>query len=227
MGVLDEYFTDDRLKLAFTFQAKYLECPRGNVLGSLASCLTSNTATASITPRWPLGNLREYGPGHRGRRRRDPARRRGPRNQIPRSSRRFGGTHQRRYTRVRRFNRECRLRPRPQHHLWQAKGIQGISLLKKKYSCSTFMLYLGIDKVYEDQPHHHIIFADDYHKTFNKFWRDKPSHEHVGLHPQLKYHRPHRGTARTLTAIRACPFGKHPAWTRLGGGKGGLRRADH
>ncbi|MEM7144092.1 MAG: phytoene desaturase family protein [Verrucomicrobiota bacterium] len=36
------------------------------------------------------------------------------------------------------------------------------SLRKKKYSCSTFMLYLGLDKIYHDAPHHHILFADDY-----------------------------------------------------------------
>ncbi|MCU0608739.1 MAG: phytoene desaturase family protein [Chitinispirillaceae bacterium] len=34
-------------------------------------------------------------------------------------------------------------------------------LRKKKYSCSTFMLYLGVDKKY-DEPHHNIIFANDY-----------------------------------------------------------------
>ena len=32
----------------------------------------------------------------------------------------------------------------------------------KKFSCSAFMLYLGLDKIYEDEPHHHILFADDY-----------------------------------------------------------------
>ena len=32
----------------------------------------------------------------------------------------------------------------------------------KRYSCSTFMLYLGLDQIYADEPHHHIIFADDY-----------------------------------------------------------------
>jgi phytoene desaturase len=36
------------------------------------------------------------------------------------------------------------------------------ALRKKVYSCSTFMLYLGLDKKY-DEPHHHIIFAKDYH----------------------------------------------------------------
>lgn len=32
---------------------------------------------------------------------------------------------------------------------------------KKSYSCSTFMLYLGVDKIY-DLPHHTVFFADDY-----------------------------------------------------------------
>ena len=33
-----------------------------------------------------------------------------------------------------------------------------------KYSCSTFMLYLGLDRVY-DIPHHNIVFADDYRRN--------------------------------------------------------------
>jgi phytoene desaturase len=37
-------------------------------------------------------------------------------------------------------------------------------LEKKRYSCSTFMLYLGIDKIYDHIPHHNIIFSDDYRK---------------------------------------------------------------
>jgi len=37
-------------------------------------------------------------------------------------------------------------------------------LKKKKYSCSTFMIYLGIDKQF-DLPHHSILFAEDYKKN--------------------------------------------------------------
>ncbi|MGG4490489.1 phytoene desaturase family protein [Metabacillus idriensis] len=37
-------------------------------------------------------------------------------------------------------------------------------LEKKKYSCSTFMIYLGLDKQY-DLPHHSIIFSEDYKKN--------------------------------------------------------------
>ena len=38
-------------------------------------------------------------------------------------------------------------------------------LNKKEFSCSTFMLYLGINKVYKDIAHHSIIFANDYRKN--------------------------------------------------------------
>ncbi len=37
-------------------------------------------------------------------------------------------------------------------------------LQKKKFSCSTFMLYLGLDKQY-DLPHHTVFFAEDYRKN--------------------------------------------------------------
>jgi len=38
---------------------------------------------------------------------------------------------------------------------------------KKKYSCSTFMLYLGLDKLY-DEPHHTIFFAKDYRTNIQR-----------------------------------------------------------
>lgn len=38
------------------------------------------------------------------------------------------------------------------------------NLEKKKFSCSTFMLYLGLDKIYYE-PHHNIYFAEDYKKN--------------------------------------------------------------
>lgn len=37
--------------------------------------------------------------------------------------------------------------------------------LKKKYSCSTYMLYLGINKIYDNLPHHNIIFAKNYREN--------------------------------------------------------------
>lgn len=168
MGVLDEYFTDDRLKLAFTFQAKYLgmspwKCPG---LFSILSYI-------------------EYGHGiyHT----------QGGLSEISESMARVieeeGGE-----IRLGAEVREIKYRGRRAASVELTNGetlecddlivnadyaharstIFGKrkeskeSLLKKKYSCSTFMLYLGIDKVYEDQPHHHIIFADDYHKNLQQ-----------------------------------------------------------
>ena len=38
---------------------------------------------------------------------------------------------------------------------------------KKGYSCSTFMLYLGVDKLYAEQPHHQIYAAEDYESNLD------------------------------------------------------------
>ncbi|MFP4165335.1 MAG: phytoene desaturase family protein [Chitinispirillaceae bacterium] len=46
------------------------------------------------------------------------------------------------------------------------------NLMKKRYSCSTFMLYLGVDKIYPDA-HHQIIFARDYRKNIEDVVRHK------------------------------------------------------
>ncbi len=60
------------------------------------------------------------------------------------------------------------------------KKYKDAVLEKKKYSCSTYMLYLGVNKTYPDIPHHSIIFADDYKKnveeiTNTKILSDDPS----------------------------------------------------
>lgn len=46
------------------------------------------------------------------------------------------------------------------------------NLKKKKYSCSTFMLYLGVDKKY-DIPHHNIFFANDYKTNIEDIFNNK------------------------------------------------------
>jgi phytoene desaturase len=38
-------------------------------------------------------------------------------------------------------------------------------IAKKKFSCSTFMLYLGLDGIDDDLPHHTIYLAEDYQKN--------------------------------------------------------------
>ncbi len=43
-------------------------------------------------------------------------------------------------------------------------------LAKKRFSCSTFMLYLGVDKIYQ-MPHHSIVFARDYRKNVEEIFK--------------------------------------------------------
>lgn len=45
-------------------------------------------------------------------------------------------------------------------------------LKKRDFSCSTFMLYLGLDKLY-DLPHHTIVFAKDYITNVNNIFKNK------------------------------------------------------
>ncbi len=45
-------------------------------------------------------------------------------------------------------------------------------LEKKKYSCSTFMLYLGIEGRYDDLPHHSIHIARDYVRNLKQIEQD-------------------------------------------------------
>jgi len=53
------------------------------------------------------------------------------------------------------------------------KTIPEEKMRKKKFSCSTFMLYLGLDTIYEEEPHHHIIFADDYERNVREIQSEK------------------------------------------------------
>jgi phytoene desaturase len=46
------------------------------------------------------------------------------------------------------------------------------NLKNKKYSCSTYMLYIGLDKLY-DIPHHNIIFAKDYRSNVNDIFHNR------------------------------------------------------
>ncbi len=43
---------------------------------------------------------------------------------------------------------------------WTPKKLEST-----KYSCSTFMIYLGLDRIYEEGEHHAIFFAENYKKN--------------------------------------------------------------
>lgn len=162
MDVLGRYFDDERLKLAFTFQAKYLgmspwSCP---ALFSILSYIEyahgiyhvegglSNISVAMARVFEEEGGTLRLGceveeihyDGDRAR-----------------SVRLVSGEEV--------ACDELVVNADYAHARTTIFGHRRISrekLLRKKFSCSTFMLYLGLDRIYRDEPHHHVIFADDY-----------------------------------------------------------------
>jgi phytoene desaturase len=47
------------------------------------------------------------------------------------------------------------------------------ALEKRKHSCSTFMMYLGLDKKYPEAEHHMIVFAQDYRRCLEEITKAK------------------------------------------------------
>lgn len=66
----------------------------------------------------------------------------------------------------------------------QLKKYSPKKLAKKKYSCSTFMLYLGLDTIYEELPHHTIAFSKDYKKNVEEITKEKILSEDSSLYIQ-------------------------------------------
>ncbi|MGM7702536.1 phytoene desaturase family protein [Pseudalkalibacillus sp. Hm43] len=56
---------------------------------------------------------------------------------------------------------------------------------KKKYSCSAFMMYVGLDRKV-DMPHHSILFAKDYHRNVDEMTKQKVLSED----PSIYVHNP-------------------------------------
>jgi phytoene desaturase len=54
----------------------------------------------------------------------------------------------------------------------QLKKYSPVKLAAKKYSCSAYMLYLGINREI-DMPHHSILFSKDYHRNADELTRSK------------------------------------------------------
>ena len=57
------------------------------------------------------------------------------------------------------------------------------NLRKKDYSCSTFMIYLGVNKLY-DMHHHTIVFAKDYRTNMNNIFEKKILSEDMSFYVQ-------------------------------------------
>lgn len=59
--------------------------------------------------------------------------------------------------------------PNAKRRRWKDENLE-----RKKYSCSTYMLYLGLDGRYDQLPHHNIHISRDYERNLREI-----EHEHV------------------------------------------------
>jgi phytoene desaturase len=55
------------------------------------------------------------------------------------------------------------------------------ALRKRKFSCSTFMMYLGLDRAY-DTEHHTIVFAREYKKNIEGITRGRAASEEMSIY---------------------------------------------
>ncbi len=163
VDVLDGYFKDDRLKLAFTFQAKYLgmspwRCPalfsilsyteyRYGIYHVRGGLCRISAAMADVFEEH--GGKLLLGQGVR---------------ELRLAGARAKGVEFEDGTFLEAD--DVIVNADYAHAVTRLLGERSHKedeMNRKKFSCSTFMLYLGLDKIYPDEPHHHIIFADDYH----------------------------------------------------------------
>ncbi len=184
LGVLGDYFREDKLKLSFTFQSKYLgmsawECPGAfailpyvehafgvyHVMGGLSEI---STAMEKICRELGV-NLRLGTPV----------------KQLLLASRSVRGVELAGGEKV--FADETVLNA---DFGYAMKNLVPPGVLKKyrpakvdalEYSCSTFMLYLGLDKIY-DLPHHTVFFAGDYKRNIGEIFQSKTLSEDISFY---------------------------------------------
>jgi len=165
VDVLENYFSDDRLKLAFSFQAKYLgmspwRCP---ALFSILSFIEYRYGIYHVQGglcRISAAMAKVFGE-HGGKLRLGTS---------VKEVRLNGGV----VTGIETTDGELVPCDDVVMNADYAHAVTRLlngasrpveSMNRKKFSCSTFMLYLGLDKIYRDEPHHHVLFADDYHRN--------------------------------------------------------------
>ncbi|MEO1858229.1 MAG: phytoene desaturase family protein [Rubritalea sp.] len=165
MDVLSEYFEDERLKLAFTFQAKYLGMSPWNCPALFSILAYIEYAHGIYHVQGGLSNISE-GMAKVVTEEGGKIRLNSEVTEIN-----YRGKRAASVTLADGEVMECddlivnADYAQARHMIFGEKNESVEQQTKKKYSCSTFMLYLGLDKIYTDEPHHHVVFADDYHQN--------------------------------------------------------------
>lgn len=174
-GDLRRYFSDDRIRQAFSFQAKYLGMSPFN-------CPSLFTILAFLEYEYgvyhPIG-----GCGAVMDKMAELATRLGVKIHLsePVESIEFDGRRAKAAVTAK-GRYECdamvmnadfgrameTLVPNSIRRKWKDKAIE-----KKKFSCSTFMMYLGIKGRYDDLPHHTIFLTEDLHKNIDQIQHSK------------------------------------------------------
>lgn len=170
---LASYFSDPRVRLAFSFQSKYLgmspfQCPslfsilsfleyEYGVFHPVGGCGAVTEAMARVA--------RELGVDIRLN---EPVREVLFEGRRAVGVRTGAGTYRSDALLINAdFARAMtRLVPDPLRHRWTDRRLE-----KKKFSCSTFMLYLGIDGRYDDVAHHTIYISEDYERNLDEIER--------------------------------------------------------
>ncbi len=169
-GYLQKFFSDERVRLAFSFQSKYLgmspfRCPSlfsilsyleydYGVWHPIGGCSAVSQAMARVASRMgvtfrldePVASLEFNGRTVSGARtaknlyRADAV--------VMNADFAHAMSH---------------LVPDKLRSNWKDRKLE-----KKKYSCSTFMLYLGVDGEFDDMPHHTIQISSQYRRNLSE-----------------------------------------------------------
>jgi phytoene desaturase len=188
-GVLSNYFTDERLKLAFTFQSKYLgmspwDCPgafsilsymehKYGIFHAMGGLNQLTKAMAKVVSE--LGGNIHLNSGVKKLII-------DQRKNVTGIRLENGTEHSFDEVVVNADFAHAMTSLIEDDHL---KKFSKKKLEMKDYSCSTFMLYLGVNKSF-DLPHHLIVFSDDYKKNVEEITKTKT----LSQDPSIYIHNP-------------------------------------
>ncbi|MCI3922524.1 phytoene desaturase family protein [Paenibacillus sp. TRM 82003] len=171
---LASYYTDERLRLAFTFQAKYLgmspwECPGAfTILSYMEHAYGVHHPIGGLNriPEAMRAVLETHGGAvHTGT---------GVKQVIVRDGRAVGvelDTGDRIAADEVVVNADFGFAASRLFAPGTLRKYAPERLRRKTFSCSTFMLYLGVNRTFETLPHHTVLFSDDYKKNVEEITR--------------------------------------------------------